>query len=111
VRVKKIKSRGKGNPVALMKSGLMLEEDDDDDDDDEEEEEGEEFGGQFGDSEEGEEDDIHDEEDEEDGEGDDGTSNESAGGRETIERLKDDLFAEDEETLSKSKTSNITAKL
>ncbi|KAF8490691.1 Mpp10 protein-domain-containing protein [Gautieria morchelliformis] len=37
--------------------------------------------------------------DQEDGE-DDGTSNESEGGRETIERLKDDLFSEDEETPS-----------
>ncbi|KAI6028826.1 Mpp10 protein [Pisolithus orientalis] len=87
VKVKKIKARGKGLPVSAM----MYEEDDEDDedfvpeDDDSNDEEMTEEGDEDEDEEEGEED-----EEEEDVQTEDGT-------RLAIERMKDDLFAEDEE--------------
>lgn len=89
VRVKEIKSRGKGNPVSIMKNGITWEE--------EEEEDGDDY--EFEDDEES--DDENEEELEEEDDDDEGTSNEGEGGRETIERLKDDLFAENEEVPSK----------
>jgi U3 small nucleolar RNA-associated protein MPP10 len=93
VRVKTIKAKGKGMPVGTMD---LLNDDDDEDDEDEDA-----FGEMmtFDDQEDYGED---DDDDEEDGEGEDdftagGNESESeAGGLETIQRLKDDLFAEDE---------------
>ncbi|PPQ88642.1 hypothetical protein CVT25_010218 [Psilocybe cyanescens] len=95
VRVKKIKATGKNR---------SLRDDDDDDDDD-----AEMSGFQFGDEAEEESDDGIDwdgsgeqedeeEEDEDDDEGDEGSDSlDSQVGNETIARLKNDLFAEDEE--------------
>ncbi|KAF8591856.1 Mpp10 protein [Ramaria rubella] len=100
VRVKKIKQRGKGIPVALMKSGPVF-----DDDEDEDDVFGEGFDEQWGGHEldEEEEDGVEEVSNEESGEDEDDekdTNKDGGGGRETIERLKDDLFAEDEEVSS-----------
>lgn len=92
VRVKNIKAKGKNMPVATMYS-------EDDEDDDEEGVDGMAFGdGDFGD---GDEDGFREnmdvdagEDSEEDGEGEDESEGEA--GQETIERLKDDLFAAEE---------------
>lgn len=110
VRVKKIKRRGHGIPVRLMQKEPRWEED--------ENEEGE-GGEEDKDLEEYEDDDEELEygntDDEDDGEeeeeyGEEGTSNEDEGDRETIERLKDDLFAEDQETPAKGMSVCIVAK-
>ncbi|KDQ30727.1 hypothetical protein PLEOSDRAFT_1036174 [Pleurotus ostreatus PC15] len=69
VRVKKIKSKGRSLPDE--------DEDDDDDDDDD--------------------DDESEEDEEQDDDSDDDESGEEGEGRETIERLKDDLFADEED--------------
>lgn len=98
VRVKEIKSRGKGNPVSIMKNGITWEE--------EEEEEEDEDDYEFEDD--GESDDENEGELDEGDDDDEGTSNEGEGGRETIERLKDDLFAENEEVPSKGIAARIT---
>ncbi|KAF7347802.1 U3 small nucleolar ribonucleoprotein MPP10 [Mycena venus] len=96
VRVKNIKAKGKNLPLSTMD-----DEDDDDDDDEEEEEEEGDFG-DFGKTGFGEMDDESDEDEEEDG--DEGSEPESDGdsggsfdGAETIERLKSDLFAEEDD--------------
>ncbi|KAF7436887.1 hypothetical protein PC9H_003721 [Pleurotus ostreatus] len=117
VRVKKIKSKGRSLPVSSMY------EDDEDDDDDEgyEDEDGmladdfgelgmdeDEDGKGFAFGEDGEEDEDEDEDDdddddeseedeEQDDDSDDDESGEEGEGRETIERLKDDLFADEED--------------
>jgi U3 small nucleolar RNA-associated protein MPP10 len=90
VRVKNIKAKGKNLPLAA----LDAEDDDDDDEDDEYED----FGG-FGeldeDGEEDEESDANGGQDE--SSGDEDPLNDSFNGAETIERLKSDLFAEEED--------------
>ncbi|KAL4260728.1 MPP10 family protein [Pleurotus pulmonarius] len=113
VRVKKIKSKGKSLPVSTMY------EDDDDEDEEYEDEDGmladdfgelgmdeDEEGDGFNFGEEGEEDEDDDDDDDESGEDeqdnvsdddDDDEEGEEGEGRETIERLKDDLFADEED--------------
>ncbi|KAL0571527.1 U3 snoRNP protein [Marasmius crinis-equi] len=115
VRVKKIKATGKNRPTnsTFLADDGDEDEDEDDDDDDEEagfsfsdlgggdmEEDGfgdfeeeEEDGGAFGDLGNDEEEDDDEQDDEEDEDEDD---DEAANPRDTIERLKDDLFAEEE---------------
>lgn len=89
VKVKKIKAKGKGLPVSTM---LYEEDDDDDDDGDFTLEDMEDI-----------DDEVDDEDEGEDGNGDgdvgdeDGDDDDDEGNRATIERLKDDLFAEEGE--------------
>ncbi|KAF9499716.1 Mpp10 protein [Pleurotus eryngii] len=112
VRVKKIKSKGKSLPVSSM-----YEDDNDDEDDDEyededgmladdfgelgmyEDEDGEGF--PFGEEDRDDDDDDdesgEDEDEEQDVDSDDDDEGEEGEGRETIERLKDDLFADEED--------------
>lgn len=94
VRVKKIKSRGKGNSVASMKNMMVREE--------EEDEEDEEFGEEW--AKDGLDDDHDMDEDFEYVDEEEDVA-EDGGGRETIERLKDDLFAEDDAVHTKGLTS------
>ncbi|KAI6103540.1 U3 small nucleolar ribonucleoprotein complex, subunit Mpp10 [Pisolithus sp. B1] len=103
VKVKKIKARGRGLPVSAM----MYEEDDEDDeefvaedDDGSDQETYKEL------SDDDEEEDEDEDEDEEEGEGDDDDDDDDEAGEDAvtedgtrlaIERMRDDLFAEDEE--------------
>ncbi|KAL4068064.1 U3 small nucleolar ribonucleoprotein complex, subunit Mpp10, partial [Scleroderma citrinum] len=89
VKVKKIKAKGKGLPVSTM----MYEEEEDDDDDDyiPEDSDEEVFGEGI------EEDDDDDDEEDDENEDENEDEDEDEGNRSTIERLKDDLFAEEEE--------------
>ena len=108
VRFKNIASRGKGLPVSIMKNGMLLAQEHDDHDElgkeleayEEEEEEEEE--------EDGEEEDMDSGAESDEGDAEEGASDEAEGGREIIERLKDDLFAEDEAP-SKGMTACTTA--
>lgn len=92
VKVRSIKSQGKGKKLSAMP--WDIEDDDDDDEDDDEDD-------MLGDEdEEMDDDELEDEveeEDEEDEEGDNSDEDIMSDGLETIQRLKDDLFAEDDE--------------
>lgn len=98
VKVKKIKARGKGLPVSAM----MYEEDDEDDEDfvpEDDDSNDEEMYVEVSDDEEGEDEEGDEDEDEEEGEEDEEEEDVQTedGTRLAIERMKDDLFAEDEE--------------
>ena len=91
VKVKKIKAKGKGLPVSTM----LYEEDGDDDDDDFTLEDMEDIDDEVDDEDEGEDGNGDGDGDVGDEDGDDDDDDE--GNRATIERLKDDLFAEEGE--------------
>jgi len=95
VRVKKIKAKGKNLPTSMM-----YDEEDDEDDEEEGMVDDDENGFDEMMSEEGSEDEEGSDEDEEGSVEDEsafGDTSDAGGGRETIERFKDDLFAEEEE--------------
>ncbi|KAK0465145.1 U3 small nucleolar ribonucleoprotein complex, subunit Mpp10 [Desarmillaria tabescens] len=97
VRVKKIKAKGKNLPLSLM---FNAGEDEDEDEDEDDEDDGLMEALQYDEDEgEGVLDDSNEDKDEEDGDEDmdteDGTSEHSGG--DAIDRLKDDLFAEEDE--------------
>lgn len=104
VRVKKIKPKGKNLPLSLLRGVDALDEDEDEDDDDDGQAgfaidlEGEEEGSWF-DDEPMEGDEISDEADERVGEGNSPSQSQASNedDSQTMERFKDDLFAEDKE--------------
>jgi U3 small nucleolar RNA-associated protein MPP10 len=90
VRVKNIKAKGKNLPLNTL-------DEEDDDDDDEEDFEGLEEA-QFGEKDDGEEEEDDDEEEEgSEPESDENSLEDGFNGTETIERLKNDLFAEEDD--------------
>ncbi|KAK7050943.1 U3 snoRNP protein [Paramarasmius palmivorus] len=111
VRVKKIKAKGKSRPTAQM---YMNDDDDDDDDEEFAEfgesdgwEEGDDFGEEMDDADEegwGGVDDQDDDGDEDISMGEDDETEDNP--RDTIERLKDDLFAEDESEVQKDMSTH-----
>ncbi|KAK0478470.1 U3 small nucleolar ribonucleoprotein complex, subunit Mpp10 [Armillaria novae-zelandiae] len=93
VRVKKIKAKGKNLPLSLMFNADEDEEDEDEDEEDDEEEDEEMIEALQGDEDLS--DDGDGDEDNEDMDTENGASERSGG--DTIDRLKDDLFAEEDE--------------
>jgi len=102
--VKKIKSRGKGTPTKLM---MSMDEDSDEDEDSEDmfgvDQWGEKLGGDEDEDEEmmEEDEEFGSDEDEDEDENEEEEEEGESGSRNTIERFKDDLFAEDEDDTQK----------
>lgn len=100
VKVKIIKNKGKGLPVSAMNIVPSLNDDDEDEDDDEEDELTLSDNGSQDESSSKDEDEEENEEgDDEEGDGDEG--------REAIDRLKDDLFADDDEEEDRSREDTL----